>query len=151
TAPSPRMRKPFFATLRMMPLSTSSCGPTFDPVSNFDRSLTLTVENFFLKIAFVNPRFGIRRCNGIWPPSKPRFWLLPDRDHMPLLPRAAVFPWPLPGPRPIRFVLCVEPGFGFRVLIPDIITAPGSAPGAELLQPSPESRACLQQHGSRLI
>src|SRR5881275_2430888 len=39
---------------------------------------------------------------------------------MPLLPRPAVFPCPLPGPRPILFVLCVDPASGLSVLIPDI-------------------------------
>src|SRR6476660_7501521 len=46
--------------------------------------------------------------------------MLPDRDHIPLCPRAAVFPCPEPGPRPMRFVLCVDPGSGRSVLIPDI-------------------------------
>src|SRR5262245_13671092 len=43
---------------------------------------------------------------------------------MPLLPRAAVLPWPLPGPRPIRLVLCVEPESGLSVLMPDIFQNP---------------------------
>src|SRR5207244_207479 len=91
------------------------------PFSNFARSLTLIVECFFLNTAFVKPRFGIRRCRGIWPPSNPRFWLLPERDHIPLFPRPAVLPRPEPGPRPILFVLCVDPGSGLRVLIPDML------------------------------
>src|SRR5262252_113594 len=106
------------------------------------------VEYFFLKTALVKPRFGIRRCNGIWPPSNPRFWLLPDRDHMPLCPRAAVFPCPLPGPRPMRFVLWVEPGLGLNVLMPDIIIAPESATGAESSPPSRGWPAYLRLHES---
>src|SRR5438105_2048237 len=104
----------------MRPFSRSCSGPTLDPLSNFSRSLTLIVENVFFKTAFVKPRFGMRRCNGICPPSKPRFWLLPERDHMPSCPRPAVFPCPEPGPRPILFTLCVDPGFGLSVLMPDI-------------------------------
>src|SRR5262249_59788588 len=121
TCPSPKTRNPCVANLRITPESTSCCGPTLDPFSNRVRSLTLIVENCFLNGALVNPRFGIRRCNGIWPPSNPRFWLLPERDHIPLLPRAAVFPCPEPGPRPMRFVLCVDPGSGRSVLMPAML------------------------------
>ena len=34
--------------------------------------------------ALLNPRFGKRRINGIWPPSKPRRMLPPDRAFWPL-------------------------------------------------------------------
>src|SRR4029077_17595429 len=105
---------------------------------------TLIVEKCFLKGALLKPRFGKRRCNGICPPSNPRFWLLPERDHIPLLPRPAVFPRPEPGPRPMRFVLCVEPGFGRSVCMPAIFTAPESAPDAEPLRPFLESRLYLR-------
>jgi len=50
----------------------------------------------------VKPRFGSRRCSGIWPPSKPTLWKPPERDFWPLLPRPAVLPCPEPGPRPTR-------------------------------------------------
>src|SRR5262249_28675475 len=125
--PSPSTRSPWLATFLKTPALTSSCGPTLEPFSNLARSLTLIVVCFFLKTAFEKPRFGMRRCSGICPPSKPLFWELPERDHIPLLPRAAVLPCPLPGPRPILFVLCVDPGSGFSVLMPDIKLTPKTA------------------------
>ena len=48
------------------------------------------------------PRFGRRRCSGIWPPSKPTLWKPPERDFWPLWPRPAVLPRPEPMPRPTR-------------------------------------------------
>src|ERR1700748_3768 len=51
----------------------------------------------------VKPRFGMRRCKGIWPPSKPRIMREPLRERCPLWPRAEVFPMPDPIPRPTRF------------------------------------------------
>src|SRR5262245_27951479 len=60
------------------------------------------------------PRFGTRRCSGIWPPSNPRLCLNPDRDFAPLWPRPAVLPLPDPCPRPIRFFACLAPRGGFK-------------------------------------
>src|SRR5882762_3386030 len=57
----------------------------------------------------VNPRLGRRRCSGIWPPSKPRIRLEPERDPWPLWPRVEVFPMPEPIPRPTR----LRPVFAF--------------------------------------
>src|SRR5258706_6960538 len=57
----------------------------------------------------LKPRLGRRRCSGIWPPSKPRFWLKPVPACWPLWPRALVFPWPEPMPRPTRFLAWVWP------------------------------------------
>src|SRR6202008_9244 len=51
---------------------------------------------------FVNPRLGRRRCSGIWPPSKPRIRLEPEREPCPLCPRVDVLPCPEPIPRPTR-------------------------------------------------
>src|SRR6185369_15958289 len=50
----------------------------------------------------VKPRLGRRRCSGIWPPSKPRIRLKPERDPWPLWPRVEVLPMPDPIPRPTR-------------------------------------------------
>src|SRR5215510_605473 len=50
---------------------------------------------------FLNPRLGRRRCNGIWPPSKP-LTATPVRAFWPLTPRPAVLPLPEPMPRPTR-------------------------------------------------
>src|SRR5579862_8880803 len=58
---------------------------------------------------FVNPRFGMRRCSGIWPPSKPRIMREPLRERWPLCPRVEVLPMPEPMPRPTRFL----PSFAF--------------------------------------
>src|SRR5260370_31965330 len=52
----------------------------------------------------VKPRFGRRRCNGIWPPSKPRIRRAPERERWPLWPRVDVLPMPEPMPRPTRFL-----------------------------------------------
>src|SRR5579875_1467195 len=52
----------------------------------------------------VKPRLGRRRCSGIWPPSKPRIRLEPERDPCPLWPRPDVLPVPDPMPRPMRFL-----------------------------------------------
>src|SRR5271155_2398231 len=53
----------------------------------------------------VKPRFGSRRCSGIWPPSNPRIIREPERDRCPLCPRVEVLPMPEPIPRPTRFLL----------------------------------------------
>src|SRR5215213_3170480 len=49
----------------------------------------------------LNPRFGSRRCSGIWPPSKP-LMRTPERAVWPLPPRPACLPLPEPMPRPTR-------------------------------------------------
>src|SRR5262249_20358253 len=62
----------------------------------------LTMLNSLRKM-FVNPRFGNRRCSGIWPPSNPRIMREPLRERCPLWPRVEVLPMPEPIPRPTRF------------------------------------------------
>src|SRR5438876_988418 len=64
---------------------------------------------------FVNPRFGMRRMRGIWPPSNPGRTLPPWRAVCPLPPRPAVLPIPEPGPRPLRMRARCDPG-GLRRL-----------------------------------
>src|SRR5829696_9179957 len=49
----------------------------------------------------LKPRFGIRMCSGIWPPSKP-LMETPERLFWPFWPRPAVLPLPEPMPRPTR-------------------------------------------------
>src|SRR5215475_15498427 len=61
-----------------------------------------TIE-YSLRNTLVNPRFGMRRCRGIWPPSKPRSMREPLRERCPLWPRVDVLPIPDPMPRPTRF------------------------------------------------
>src|ERR1700753_1848811 len=58
----------------------------------------------------VKPRWGRRRCSGIWPPSKPRIRLEPEREPWPLWPRGEVLPMPEPIPRPTR----LRPVLAFR-------------------------------------
>src|SRR5579871_3935494 len=56
----------------------------------------------------VKPRFGRRRCSGIWPPSKP-LMRTPVRAVWPLPPRPACLPLPDPMPRPTRIRFLREP------------------------------------------
>ena len=60
---------------------------------------------FRSQVSWLKPRLGMRRNSGIWPPSKVMAgFLAPALAYWPLLPRDAVLPWPLPGPRPTRFL-----------------------------------------------
>src|SRR6195952_3675776 len=68
------------------------------------------------RLGFLKPTLGTRRCNGIWPPSKPTLVLVPEREPAPLWPRVDVPPRPEPVPRPILFLFLVEPSAGFRLL-----------------------------------
>jgi len=45
----------------------------------------LTILNSLRKI-LVNPRLGMRRCSGIWPPSKPRIMREPLRERLAFMP-----------------------------------------------------------------
>src|SRR5947199_10698524 len=56
----------------------------------------------------LKPRFGNRRCRGIWPPSKP-LMRTPERAVWPLPPRPACLPLPEPMPRPTRMRFLREP------------------------------------------
>jgi hypothetical protein len=47
---------------------------------DFDGELFAVHDSSFRKM-FVKPRFGRRRCNGIWPPSKPRIMREPLRER----------------------------------------------------------------------
>src|ERR1700689_263566 len=57
----------------------------------------------------VKPRFGRRRCRGIWPPSKP-LMRTPERAVWPLPPRPDCLPLPEPMPRPTRMRDFDDPG-----------------------------------------
>src|SRR3954447_26076923 len=69
-----------------------------------------------LRVGELKPRFGRRRCSGIWPPSKPTLWKPPERARWPLWPRPAVLPQPEAPPRPTRCRSLLEPGAGFSSL-----------------------------------
>src|SRR5580704_16227191 len=73
----------------------------------------LTILNSLRKM-LVKPRFGMRRCSGIWPPSKPRIMREPVRERCPLCPRVDVLPMPEPMPRPTRLRFSVA-FFGARM------------------------------------
>src|SRR6476620_11635175 len=63
----------------------------------------------------LKPRFGRRRCSGIWPPSKP-LMATPERDVWPLTPRPPVLPLPEPIPRPTRMRFLVGPALSQKKL-----------------------------------
>src|ERR1039457_2170241 len=111
--PDPRTFNPSWSFL-MTPCSRRWSGVNVSP-SSFSSLSRLMIAYCFLKI-FVKPRLGKRRCSGIWPPSKPRFWPKPVPARCPLLPRVAVLPWPDPIPRPIRLRTCFCPAGGFNPL-----------------------------------
>src|SRR5439155_16222297 len=77
------------------------------------RRSRLTMLNSLRKI-LVKPRLGMRRCSGIWPPSKPRIIREPVRERCPLCPRVDVLPMPDPIPRPTRLRFSVA-FFGARI------------------------------------
>src|ERR1051325_4217943 len=112
--PVPRILSPSLCPLTR-PAWRSAPSSTVAPLSKRSRSARFTTAKSFLKM-FVKPRFGRRRWSGIWPPSKPRMREKPERDFCPFSPRAAVLPWPEPGPRPTRFLACFAPFFGFSLL-----------------------------------
>src|SRR5439155_1349692 len=93
----------------------------------FSASMSISVTGSFARsdkrisaVSFFDrdtkPRFGKRRCNGIWPPSKPTLWNPPERDFWPLCPRPAVLPSPEPMPRPARRRAFLAPAAGLIVL-----------------------------------
>src|SRR5437868_161457 len=67
-------------------------------MANFSKLMMV----YSVRNTLVNPRLGRRRCNGIWPPSKPRNIREPLRERWPLWPRVDVLPIPEPMPRPTR-------------------------------------------------
>src|SRR3984885_4331056 len=74
----------------------------------------------------------MRRCKGIWPPSKPGRCEYPLRDFWPLLPAPEVFPSFEPMPRPTRTLRWREPRGGFRLdKVTDMLA---SIPGYENLR-----------------
>src|SRR6202030_1534659 len=100
-SPSPRILMSALALL-MMPALTSTSGVTSFCPSSAMRSRFTT--SYPTRKMLWKPRFGKRRCNGIWPPSKPRIMREPERDRCPLCPRPEVLPMPEPMPRPTRFL-----------------------------------------------
>src|SRR6516165_7403435 len=105
SSPLPKMRTPSAGPLAR-PFFLSASASTVSPsLKALSRSPTLTTWYFLSHVSWENPRFGIRRKRGICPPSKVQLGhLAPAWLYWPLLPREAVLPCPLPGPRPTRFL-----------------------------------------------
>src|SRR6185295_17510104 len=99
-----------------IPRSRSRSGVITVPASNRRPSVSRFTTSYSTRNGLWKPRFGTRRCSGIWPPSNPRLNRKPDRDFAPLWPRPAVFPFPEPWPRPMRFFGCFIPLGGRRLL-----------------------------------
>src|SRR5579883_1327960 len=101
SSPLPRiLSRPFFFLIRPFfskYSSVSSVSPSSTRRSRF--SVLYSTRKILVK-----PRLGRRRCSGIWPPSKPRIRLEPEREPCPLCPRVEVLPCPEPIPRPTRFL-----------------------------------------------
>src|SRR6185436_14157649 len=110
SSPSPRILTPARSFLTSPSFSRRS--GVISPVS-FSSDPTFTTAYSVLN-RLVNPRFGTRRCSGIWPPSKPAYCLRPERESCPLCPAVAVLPCPEPGPRPTRFGFFRDPLAGLR-------------------------------------
>src|SRR3954447_16533061 len=113
---SPRARTLIEPERPTRPRSRSSSGVTSVPSSKRSAIASRLTTSYSTRNGLWNPRFGTRRCSGIWPPSKPRLCLKPERDFAPLWPRPAVLPLPDPWPRPIRFLACLAPLGGRRLL-----------------------------------
>src|SRR5271155_1479114 len=114
-SPSPRIFTGNLALITPALRSTSgvigaACSP---PPSATSRS-RLTMLNSLRKM-LVKPRFGMRRCSGICPPSNPRISRIPVRERCPLFPRVDVLPMPDPIPRPTRLRFS-DAFFGARIL-----------------------------------
>src|SRR5688572_22921656 len=113
---SPRASTFTRTSLCTRPFSRSSSGVTSTPASNRSASVSRFTTSYSTRNGLWKPRFGTRRCSGIWPPSNPRLCLKPERDLAPLCPRPAVLPLPDPWPRPTRFLACLAPLGGRRLL-----------------------------------
>src|SRR5688572_16470759 len=104
-----------FAPSELLGTMPASCNearltsPWFSFSSSWSR--TSAIES---RVSEWKPRFGRRRCSGIWPPSKPSLWKPPERAFWPLWPRPAVLPQPEPTPRPTRCRSFLDPGAGFN-------------------------------------
>src|SRR5258705_8419597 len=112
SSPRPSSRTPSFArritraftsdSALMVPLASSNLAS----IASWTRSRLISANASGKML--LKPRFGSRRCSGIWPPSKP-LMRTPERAVWPLPPRPAVLPLPEPMPRPTRMRFLREP------------------------------------------
>ena len=84
-SPSPRtlMRS---SLRRIKPCARSNSGVTVSPAGKTFKFFQVHDGVYEAENGLWNPRLGMRRCRGIWPPSKPRRREYPRRDFCPLLP-----------------------------------------------------------------
>src|ERR1700741_5684010 len=108
-SPSPRILTGCLVLITPALRSTSGL-IVVSPSSTSRSRLTML---YSLRKMLVKPRFGMRRCSGICPPSNPRIMRDPGRERCPLCPRVEVFPIPEPIPRPTRLRFSVA-FFGAR-------------------------------------
>src|SRR5690606_7376749 len=118
-SPFPRMRTPSF-TRRTTPAAFSVSTVMGVLASSLPASTAACTRPMFTSLKslakmLLKPRFGKRRCSGIWPPSKP-LMETPARDFWPLTPRPPVLPLPEPMPRPTRVRALTAPGLSFSSL-----------------------------------
>ena len=169
---------PFASTFtRPLRFFRMPCSVSFSSVNSLSFSSAIVSRPstaYSTRKMFVKPRLGRRRCSGIWPPSKPRIRLEPERDPWPLWPRVEVLPMPEPIPRPTRFLFSFAFFGAFRLerfsamissLTPDAsqeasdshVVASDSrrnrtsrrlGPGAEPSPPCRESTVCLRARRS---
>ena len=116
SSPLPSSRTPSLAR-RSTPALTSAAASTVAPASSLPASIAClhAAEIDLVELArervVLKPRFGRRRCSGIWPPSKP-LMRTPERAFWPLPPRPPVLPLPEPMPRPMRLrASCARPAW----------------------------------------
>src|SRR6266567_2943780 len=110
SSPSPRILTGRLVLMTPALRSTSGLMVLSPSAASFSRFTML----YSVRKMLVNPRFGNRRCSGIWPPSKPRIMREPLRERWPLCPRVEVLPMPDPIPRPTRFLFSAA-FFGARM------------------------------------
>src|SRR5882724_1520884 len=111
SSPSPRILiRCGWPRTRRTPRSAFSS--TFAPTGKRSSSPTLRAVVSVGK-GLRKPRFGRRRCIGVWPPWKCSLLMLPlERAFWPFCPRPDVLPRPEPTPRPMRLSLVTAPSGG---------------------------------------
>ena len=145
SCPSPRTRSPCFLSFSNRPGSDKFLRTDFGSFFELRQIADIDRRELLLEGALVKPRFGMRRCSGICPPSNRASAASRTGPHT-LVSAAGSLSMPASGPRPILFVLCVDPGFGLSVLMPAhmFLPAPQSATDAEPLATIPRIAGYLQ-------
>ena len=111
---SPRPRTFTRPRLATRPRARSVAGLTSVPASKASSVSRLTTWYSTRKGLLKPLALGVRRCNGVWPPSNPG--LIVSRAPWPLLPRPAVLPPLPPMPRAMRFGALPRAGGRLQVM-----------------------------------